>query len=205
MARAFDPRIAACMTMDARWRASPLAAAAARRSRMGHIPVRCMANLMRAASGLMSLAVDKCSAAASTRRCLRSRSCFASRSGARFPRRCVTCLVTLVFLRRYQRHRTKAMRSKSRLVEITTTAKTAGLSETLKELRTPAASSSENRLNLMLPSSSIRSSVDRGMRMTPPKSVRWVELQWRNPSGAPLGGAARINPSELQTPFSSSQ
>ena len=79
-----------------------------------------------------------------------------------------------------------------------------GFSDGLKEVKKRSASSAEKVLNVIDASSARRSASEDGKRKTL-KSVRWLQRQWRKPSGAPLGGGDATQPRELYLSCSSSQ
>ena len=79
-----------------------------------------------------------------------------------------------------------------------------GLSATLNSVRTLTMSSMVKVVNWMFVNSSKNSSADVGNE-TPPKSVRWVQLQCKKPSGRPDGGGEATHPSVLQAPRGLSQ
>eukprot|EP00964_Phaeocystis_antarctica_P000705 scaffold387_cov63-Phaeocystis_antarctica.AAC.6 len=106
-------------------------------------------------------------------------------------------------MRRCKRKLAKMTVRRSRHVQMMMSKNAAGLSSKEKLDSAFIMSSSEKVLNEIEVSSANSSSGDVGMPM-PPKSVKWLQSQWRSPSG-PLGGGACTQPSELHVLFAWSQ
>ena len=85
------------------------------------------------------------------------------------------------------------------------TVKICGLPITSNCVRTVANSSRVIALKVIDVKSSSSSSSEVGIFKMPPKVVRCVDSQCRNPSGVLLGGATATRPSELQAANVSSQ